>query len=205
MSGIEEPPSSLLSGATTEPAAEAAAVSPQPETAPPPPNPEAVPDPTPAPAPAPLTFADLTLPEGLSLAEGDEDGVQFLTLAQSLGKENAQAMLDLHSKFLQRASEEYLARWETTQTEWQDAVRALPEFGGDALPATLANIAKVLDRYGDAEVREAFALTGAGNHPAIVRLMAKIARDLNEAPPVRGDNAPPSSSRSARMFSTTAQ
>ena len=204
MSGTEELPSSILSGATTEPAP------PDPALAAPPENPDAMPDapPVPAEAPAgpdPFSLSDLTIPEGLTLEEGAPEVVQFLELTKGLGKEGAQTFLDLHANFLQRASESYLARWETTQTEWQEQVRALPEFGGDALPATLANIAKVLDRYGDAEVREAFAVTGAGNHPAMVRMMAKIARDLNEAPPVRGDNAPPSSSRASRMYATPPQ
>ena len=159
---------------------------------------------------APLALGDLKLPEGMRLMDGDKplpEAEEFLSLLNGakVPKESAEALLGLHEKFLQSAADQYLARWETTQNEWKKGVESMPEFGGAALPATLQSIAKVVDRYGDAEVREAFAVTGAGNHPAVVRFIAKIARDLNEAPPVRGTSSPSAADRAARMYPTSTQ
>lgn len=184
-------------------------------TEPSPANPEAAPDPTPptegaspstegvetegqgsegnegAPeAPAPITLEDLSLPEGVELAE--EEAGEFLSLLNEGPedpKERAQAFLDLHLSLLSKAADAYAGQWETTQADWQRQVRELPEIGGDRLEQTLGQIAKVLDRYGDQEVREILNVTGAGNHPAVVRFMHKIAKDLNESPPVRGGSA----------------
>lgn len=170
------------------------------------------------PTPPPLVVGDLSAPEGMLLYALDDKGQpdttkplpevsEFLTLANTKGmtKEETGQLLALHTKFLQSAASEYLGRWEKTQADWQTAVRALPEYGGANLPATLTSIAKTLDRYGDAKVREAFAVTGAGNHPDIVRFMAKLSKDLNETPPVRGDQNRGLADRATRMYPTAVQ
>jgi hypothetical protein len=195
-----------------------------------PPAPQAAPDPAPSshtaepeggeqasvaeaegtsPEPAPTaTFDDLTLPEGLEIPE--ETGTQFLELINNDMKpqERAQAFLDLHHSLvqqtMQQTAEAYAEQWEQTQADWQRQVQELPGIGGDNLDASLGQIAKVLDRYGDQEAREALNVTGAGNHPALVRLFHAIAKDLNEKPPVRGAPATGSpQDRASRMFGNT--
>ena len=206
-----------------------------PQTANAAPAPEAAPDPTPAPsassdsspepssliggsveaegagveegpAPAPISADDLALPEGYALPE--ELGASFLELMNNPPESRAEfanSILELHTQILQQTADAYAQQWEATQEEWRAAVQNLPEIGGQNLQTSLGEVAKVLDRYGDKEVREAFALTGAGNHPAMVRFLHKIAKDLNEMPPVAGApaNAAPRD-RASRMFGNSA-
>lgn len=188
-------PTSLIGGPLPDATPPASAVEP----------PAAVPAAEPAPAFEPLTLDKLALPEGLSLMDGDKPLPEATELLELLNgakvpAEAATKLLALHDKFLQKAADDYLAVWEKTQAEWRKGVETMPEFGGAALPETLTQIAKVVDRYGDAEVREAFAVTGAGNHPAIVRFIAKIARDMNEAPPTRGSKTSSVADRAGRMY-----
>lgn len=155
----------------------------------------------------PLTFDTLAVPKGLQIKEGDKllpEAEQLLGILNEakMPPEKASALLALHEQFLQKAADQYLAVWEKTQTEWRKGVETLPEFGGAALPETLSQIAKIVDRYGDAEVREAFVITGAGNHPAVVRFMAKIAKDMNEAPPTKGTHQTQTADRASRMYNT---
>ena len=158
-----------------------------------------------APAPVaevlPLTREDLTVPEGLVVDE--EHLTSFLEALNGdlAPKDRATALLGLHEKLLTGVGEQLNTAWEATQEEWRQAARALPEIGGDNLDRTLGQIAKVIDRYGDKDTREAFALTGAGNHPAVIKLMAAIAKDVNETAPISGQpvNSAPKS-RAERMY-----
>jgi hypothetical protein len=152
--------------------------------------------------PSPITLEDIALPEGFVMPEAE--GAEFLALLNEPPedrKQFASSLLEVHNKILQQVAEGHAQAWERTQSEWQDTIRALPEFAGDRLEPAMAQIAGVVDRYGDAQLREALALTGAGNHPAVARFMLKIAQDLNEAPPVKGGPATsPAPDRASRMF-----
>lgn len=159
-----------------------------------------------APEPAPaLTVDDLSLPEGFVLPEDTAN--EFLSLVNEPPESRAELankMLGLHTSLLQSAADEYAKQWETLQEEWRTEVRALPEIGGDNLDRSLGEIAKVLDKYGGKEVRDALSVTGAGNHPALVQMFHRIAKDLNEQPPVKG--APAAGQprdRASRMFPTS--
>lgn len=213
------PPASLLTEAAAPPSPEAA-----PDPTPTPPSDAAAPSQAkgtliggeveaegaegaegPPSAPEPITADDLALPEGYALPE--ELGPQFLELMNNPPESRAEfanAVLGLHTQILQQTAETYAQQWEATQEEWRTSVQNLPEIGGRNLESSLGEIAKVLDRYGDAEAREALAVTGAGNHPALVRLFHKMAKDLNEAPPVKGTPATSApSDRASRMFKTS--
>jgi hypothetical protein len=215
MNTTPEMPSSLLGSAT-------------PESDPPPDNPLAAPDPAnpqapppeegppvgegvpqaPSEAPSPLSITDLVAPEGLALEVDGKlvpEAEEFLTLANEhkLSKEAASAVLALYPKLLEKAAGEYAASWEATQQDWQKQVQEMPEFGGANLKASLTAAAKVLDKYGDKEVRDALNMSGLGNHPAVFRMIVKIAKDMNETPPVSGTPATTGTKPLAeRMFGT---
>jgi hypothetical protein len=152
--------------------------------------------------PEPFTAEQLTLPEGMKIPDEVRDEfVGLINNTELSAAERANNLLGLHTKILQAAADEHVAAWDALQSEWQGAVQK--DFPGDKLTAAQAQIAKVLDRYGDAAVREAFALTGAGNNPAIFRFMTKLAADLNERPPVTGTPATGQPlDRASRMFGT---
>jgi hypothetical protein len=102
---------------------------------------------------------------------------------------------------MESVATEMQAEWDRTQETWQNEVRALPEFSGGQLEPALGEVAKLVQRYGGVEARKAFDLTGAGNHPAIVQFLFKIAKDINEQEPVSGTAAPdPIASRAERMY-----
>jgi hypothetical protein len=174
----------------TDPGGEPAPAVDQVQNPPPPaetePAGEGAPDAASVEPPAPLSAEDLTLPEG---AEPDEEGLAaYLEFAneQGLSKEQAQGALDLYSSQVKTLAEQMHAQWEATQNEWQEAVKALPEIGGDKLDSTLAEVAKVVDRYGSKDLRTALDVTGAGNNPHVVQFLHNIAKAVNEQPPVSG-------------------
>jgi len=137
-------------------------------------------------APVLLTAEALKFPEGFTVDEASRDSFIELMNKEMPAAERAQALIELQAKLAQEASEAGSREWQTVQDGWQAAVKADPDIGGANLSRTLSSIAKVIDEYGSPEAREAFNLTGAGNHPAIVKMMANVAKQLTEGRPVSG-------------------
>lgn len=96
-------------------------------------------------------------------------------------------LVALQEKTMSAASEAGSRSWNELQDRWQNEVKADKEIGGPALTANLARIGQLLDTYGSPEVRAALDLTGAGNNPAIVKFMSKIASALTEGGFVSGN------------------
>ena len=79
------------------------------------------------------------------------------------------------SRIAQLAAAPYAA-WNAQQSEWQAAIKADPDIGGDKLAPAIAEAAIALDAFGGAELRQALIVTGAGNHPAIVKAFVQVGR-----------------------------
>lgn len=160
---------------------------------------------------APLTAQDIQLPEGIEVPE--EAMTEFLGLmndAQLSAGERANKLLALQSNFITTALEsvgkQIESQWESTQQEWRTQAQALPEIGGAKLPETLATIKKGLDAVGATkETYAALDLTGAGNHPEIIRVFHALTKHLAEGRPVSGAPTKGPLSQAEKMFGATSQ
>jgi hypothetical protein len=140
----------------------------------------------------------LDLPEGMDAT--DDLLTKFLAGAAKGGMDNesVNAVLKELGPALQARLNAPIEAWRTLNKEWETAVRADPEFAGDKLGQTVGNVRSALELVGTpAEVsafRDALDMTGAGNHPAIVRMLGRMAGRLVEggasrpAPPVPAKN-----------------
>lgn len=140
-----------------------------------------------APAAEPLKWDALALPENLEVPEDVQ--TEFLGIVNDgalSAKDRAEKTLQLHVRMMESAATEMERVWGETQEKWRSETLALPEFSGGKSEAALAEVSRLVNRYGGPEVRKAFDLTGAGNHPAIVQFLYKMAKDFNEQPPVSG-------------------
>lgn len=144
-----------------------------------------------APAFVPLTPEAFTFPEGFSLDE--KAMTPFLEIVNNRAlsvQEQAQALVNLQANLQRTSSETGSRSFEEQQQNWQAAVAADPEIGGANLQKTIGNIASILDRFGNEEVRAAFDIGGVGNHPAVVKFLNTLASQLGEAPSVPLGGAP---------------
>lgn len=140
------------------------------------------------PAPEPFDAEKLTLPEGF---EKNETFTAFGEWAKEAGIDhpNAQKLIDMYAAQAAanaKASNDY---WTKTNEDWQREVKNDPELGGDKLQGHLQTISKLLNNpeFVDPKFREALDFTGAGNHPAVVRTLARIAKALTEGASVAGN------------------
>jgi hypothetical protein len=128
----------------------------------------------------PLTLDSLTIPEGFEVQAELSDKFLEILNGDSSPQDRANALLALHGETINAALEADSKAWNTMQTEWRDAAKADPDVGGDKLQSTLNNVGKLLDEFGDKEVRGVFDLTGAGNNVHMLKFLNKIADALTE-------------------------
>lgn len=64
---------------------------------------------------------------------------------------------------------------------WRSAVMTDAELGGSRLDDTIAAAGGVIREFGTPEAVRALEETGAGDHPEVIRVLARAARALREA------------------------
>lgn len=144
----------------------------------------------------PFKVEELKLPEGFTIDEPTSKGFVEIVNKFGLPRDAVAELVALQANAMKVASEKGVNDWNNLRTEWQSKIKSDPDFGGDKVTVNQAAIGQLLTKYGDDEVRHAFDLTDAGNHPAIFRFLSKIAKDLVEPGP-RPVPTPPSPARSA--------
>lgn len=132
-----------------------------------------------------IDFAkDIKLPEGFVVDKPTSDEFTNIVNDHTLTRpQMAQKLVDLQTKALTSLSEKGKADWETLQEDWRTKTHADPVVGGNNFAAVEANISRLLTTFGDTELRSVFDLTGAGNHPRMVKFLNAIAVKLNEPLP----------------------
>ena len=154
---------------------------------------------TPAPEPMKPEDYKLELPEGITA--DDPLLTAFLEGAAKGGMDNesVQAVVSSLGPKLAEQLAAPMKAWTSLNEQWQAEVKADPVIGGANLPATIKTVADAISLVSTPEeaqaAREALTMTGAGNNPAIVRLMHRMASRLVEKGAVQGNS--PAESRSA--------
>lgn len=159
-----------------------------------------------SPAPEPIKPEDykLELPEGI--AADDPLLVAFLEGAAKGGMDNesVQAVVSALGPKLAEQMAAPMKAWIALNETWQAEVKADPVIGGANLPATIRTVADAISLVSTPEearaAREALTMTGAGNNPAIVRLMHRMASRLVEKGAVQGNSPAESRSPAAVLY-----
>jgi hypothetical protein len=146
----------------------------------------AVATPTPAPAaeaPAvvePIAYQPFAYPEGMSVEPEALEHAHALFNEARLPQEQAQKFIDLAMAREKAAAERGVKAFHQLQDKWLAEIKADPEIGGDKLAAAVAQAAHVLERLAVPGLKEALNMTGAGNHPAVVKAFVRLGRLLAE-------------------------
>lgn len=123
-----------------------------------------------------------------------DTGKEINSLFKDLGlsQEAGQKLVDFYINKTQQAFEEPFTAYETMRKEWRDAseshtdLRGKLGVGGEVL----TTIGKALDDLGNkdlvSEFKQLMDLTGAGDHPAFIRVLYGLAKQLTEGTHVGG-------------------
>lgn len=128
----------------------------------------------------------LTMPEGVTVDQEllDALGPEF----KDLGLTNAQAQ-KLADKFIasqQARAEKQGEAWSNTISKWADDAKADKEIGGDKWGTTVSDAQRAVKTLGGEGLREYLNASGGGNHPELIRFMAKVGAMLKEDSPATG-------------------
>lgn len=143
--------------------------------------------------PEPISYQPFNLPTEVKF---EEQALGKYT--EVLGKHRAtqelgQELVDMYVSEVKQTTERLQKHqwdvWSRTQEDWTNQAQTDPDFGGSRMATTLRRAGSVIEQYGGspeqiADLRSALTATGAGNHPALVRLFNNLGKALGEGRPV---------------------
>lgn len=155
-----------------------------------------------------LKIADALAEKGVTFDTDAFEAVEPVFRELGLSNDEAQKFVDSYAekvlpKLAERSDAAMLDRAKTQRKEWLDAAKADPEIGGENHDAAMTAVAKAFDHYGIKKgegVRQLLDESGLGNHPDLVRFMARVGRDLAEGAFERGDPVPQPKLPEQRMY-----
>lgn len=150
---------------------------------------------------APLAASDISFPEGLEVQDEIRDEfLEVLNNGEMSPKDRAQALIDLQARVAETASETISQQFADQQKQWQDEVKADAQLGGANFQKTLGEISKLVEQYGDDDLVQVMAATGAGNNIAVIRFLNKVAGVVNEGAPATGGPTQQEASVAQRLY-----
>ena len=171
----------------TEPVVEAPVVEPPVDGTPPAegttaPAEESAKSPDGAPTGAPETYADFTLPEGVTV-DAELLG-EFLPMAKELGltQEKAQEMVGLAAKMLQKNMDGMYAAFEARKTDWLTQAQADPEISEDVKKGPQSAALRAFNTLtkDNPAAKQMVDELGIGNHPEFIRVFYRISSLMKE-------------------------
>jgi hypothetical protein len=128
----------------------------------------------------------LTMPEGVEVDQAllDAVGPEF----KELGLTNAQAqkLADRFIKVEQDRGADRMKRWGETVSGWVDTAKADKDMGGDKWKGTVSDAQRAVNTIGTPDLKNYLEATGGGNHPELIRFMAKVGAMIKEDNPADG-------------------
>ena len=141
---------------------------------------------------APESYEDFTAPEGMEFDSGVIEAFKGVAKDLNLSQETAQ---DFLNKMAPVIAERQVERIKAVSNEWAEKSRADKEIGGDNFKRSMADIARLRDRFAvnedgkiDPDIEE-FMNTPIGNHPGCLKLLARAGRAFGEGDFPRGGGA----------------
>jgi hypothetical protein len=116
---------------------------------------------------------DLKLSEKSPLNQAHLDRIAASAKAQGLTQEQAQELVKTQETEVNTALKDAV---EQRKAQWLDECKSDKEIGGAAFEKSVKLAIGVLDKYGDESFRKELTDGGFGNHPGLVRMLARIGK-----------------------------
>jgi hypothetical protein len=126
---------------------------------------------------------DFKVPKDSPLSEAEVSSTADIAKSLGLSQEKAQALLDMR---VNDRAEYVQAQHDFLQSQvalWGEATSKDPEIagkGGTEYGANIAAAKQVINKFATPEMVKALNQTGLGNHPELVRMLARIGKAMRE-------------------------
>ena len=150
----------------------------------------------------PEKYEPFALPEGYELVPEVKEKAEGLFKDLGLSQEQAQKLVDFYRETTDEAFKQPFTAYQEMVNGWKTEAEAHPDLKGKLGPGREVNvrIGKFLDGLPDQQLSKDFRalmdLTGAGNHPAFIRVVDYAAKLATEGSHVAG-NGPSKAGQSA--------
>ena len=130
---------------------------------------------------------ELTMPEGVEVDAELLAAVSPRFKELGLTRAQAQALTDDFIKVQQQRGEAQAKGWGERVQKWADDAKADKDIGGDKWAGTVTDAQRAINKLGTPELKEYLNASGGGNHPELIRILAKAGALLKEdSPPTDG-------------------
>ncbi len=146
---------------------------------------------------APLTYADFTFAEGVEVDDETLSEARTLLGEMQLPQDQAQRLVDFYAGKIRQFGTAQTENWAKLNEKWVSDFKADREIGGERIQETVAAATRAMERFGTPGLREALLMTGAGNHPEVIRFVARVGKATTEDRFVAAAGASAGTSRSA--------
>lgn len=126
---------------------------------------------------------DLTAPEGYDVDPEVESEFREFAASNKFSKETVGALRGFQVKMIEKQAEQHTAM----VADWGNQVKADKEIGGANLAVSTAAARAAMQEFFPPDARAILEQTGLGNHPAIVKGMARVGRAMGEHKTISGN------------------
>jgi hypothetical protein len=128
----------------------------------------------------------LAMPEGVEVDAELLEAVSPRFKELGLTQKQAQALTDDFIKVQQERAAKQVEGWSNTVQKWADDAKADKDIGGVKWDATVKDSRRAVETLGTPALKEYLNATGGGNHPELIRFMAKVGSMIKEDSPAAG-------------------
>lgn len=129
---------------------------------------------------------DFNLPEGMAIDEKLAEAMSPVLKDIGLTRGQAQALAGALAAHRQAEAAHGAHEWADIQTGWVNSARKDAEIGGARWDASVATAQGALARFGTPGLRTFLTESGGGNHPEVIRFMARVGSAIAEDRPESG-------------------
>ena len=133
---------------------------------------------------APEQYEDFSAPEGLTYDEQIIGSFKDVAKELNLSQKQAQLLLDKCAPVIAQRQVDQI---KAVSEQWVERTKTDKEIGGENWTRAASDIARVRDKFGvnpdgkmDPDIQE-FMQTPIGNHPGLLKLLARVGREFREA------------------------
>lgn len=129
-----------------------------------------------SPTGAPEEYEAFTLPEGFELDEKVNADFVEVVRELNLTQDQSQKIVDLYAGMV----EQNKAEADEMVNGWREEAANDPEIGGEKFQENLGVARTAVKQFGDNTFRDMLNTTGVGNHPAMLKFLHRVGKELQE-------------------------
>ncbi len=129
---------------------------------------------------------DFSLPEGMAIDQKLAEAMSPVLKDIGLTRGQAQALAGALAAHRQAEAANGSREWADIQTGWVNSAKKDAEIGGARWDASVAVAQGALARFGTPGLKAFLTESGGGNHPEVIRFMARVGNAIAEDRPESG-------------------